>query len=672
MTTERTDFPFAVQVVENIWVPMPDGTRLAAKVWRPEGDGRYPVILEYLPYRKRDGTRGRDQAMHLYLAGHGYACVRLDIRGTGDSEGITTDEYTPQEQQDGCDAVGWLAAQGWCDGQVAMIGISWGGFNGLQIAAMQPPALKTVITLGSTDDRYATDVHYIGGCLSKDNFDWSATMLAAGDLPPDPAIVGEVWRDIWRARWEANSPWILHWLAHQRRDGYWQQGSVCQDISRIRIPVYAVSGWADNYSEAIPRMLASLTCPRLGLIGPWAHSFPYDVTVGPAIGWLAEVLRWCDHWLKGQDTGIMNEPMLRAWMQESLPPATCYRDRPGRWVGEEIWPSPRIETRTLHLNTGGQLSPDKGPTTPAMIKSPLWVGLAAGEIGRYGDDADWPPDQREGDGGSLVFLSDPLPDRLEILGAPQLHLSFSSDKPLALVAVRLNDVAPDGASTRVTLGLLNLTHRDSHEHPSPLVPGRTYTAAVDLDDIALAFPPGHRIAVSLSTTYWPIAWPSPEAATLTVLTGETHLTLPVRPPRPEDSALRPFGPPEAAPKTPVIYHGADASHPRRITRDLLSGKTTVDFPRWTYAMTMPDIGQTQTSAGFARYEITGDDPLSATTITEYTVTIDYGSTTIGHRSTGRLTCDATHFIVEVGLEVSERGTILFTRDWHERIPRDHL
>ena len=675
-TQTRTDFPFNVEVIENIMIPMPDGTRLAAKVWRPEGAGAnspaVPAILEYLPYRKREGTRGRDQAMFMYLAGHGYVCLRLDIRGTGDSEGLITDEYTVQEQLDGVDAIDWISRQPWCDGQVAMIGISWSGFNALQIAARRPPALKTIIPVGFTDDRYATDIHYVGGCLSKDNFDWSATMMAHNDLPPDPEIVGEGWRVLWQERIEANFPWIHTWLRHQRRDGYWKQGSVCEDFSAITIPVYAVSGWADNYSEAVPRLLAGLSGPRLGLVGPWAHSHGHSVAVHPAIGWLQEVVRWCDHWMKGRDTGMMKEPMYRVWMQESLPPRTCYLERPGRWVAEESWPSPRIDWRHLHLNAGGELGATASIAAAAPVCSPLWVGLTAGEVGRYGEDAEWPADQRMDDGGSLVFLSDPLPERLEILGAPQLHLTFASDKPQALVAVRLNDVAPDGASTRVTVGLLNLTHRDSHEHPTELVPGQTYEATVDLDDIAHAFPAGHRIAVSLSTTYWPIAWPSPELATLTVTCGASHLALPVRPPRPEDAALRPYGPAEEAPHTPSRTLTAETSHPRRVVHDLLSGKMTVDFPRWTYSKVMEDIAVTQTSEGSARYEIIDGDPLSACLTTEYRVGIERKDTTVGHHSTGRLTCDASHFILESTLTISERGEDIFHRSWHERIPRDML
>lgn len=671
MPAIRDTFPHPVRVIEDLKVPLPDGTRLAATLWLPEGAGPVPAVLEYLPYRKREGTRLRDAQMHGWLAGHGYACLRLDIRGTGDSEGLIADEYSPIEQEDGVAAIAWIAAQDWCDGQVAMIGISWSGFNGLQIAARQPPALKTVITLGSTDDRYATDVHYIGGCLSKDNFDWSATMFANNDLPPDPAIVGPQWRQMWQDRMRANDPWILTWLAHQRRDAYWQQGSVCEDLSAIKVPVYAVSGWADNYSEAVPRLCAGLSAPVRGLIGPWAHSFPFDVSVQPEIGWLQEVRRWCDHWLKGRETGIMDEPLLRVWMQDSVPPRTCYTARPGRWVGEDHWPSPRIIWQNHYLSSGNFLQPDAGAGT-LSLSSPLWVGLAAGEVGRYGEDAEWPPDQREDDGGSLVFATPPLTERTEILGAPQLRLRFCSDRPQALVAVRLNDVAPDGASTRVTLGLLNLCHRAGHGAPQALIPGEWTEATVDLDDIAHAFPPGHRIAVSVSTSYWPIAWPSPANPTLTLDLAQCRLELPVRPPRPEDAALRPFDPAECAAPTPSRALPTDSPHRRRITRDLLTGETVVDFPRWTYATEMPDIATTTRGQALARYRITGDDPLSARCETECMAEIARPDGVFRHESRGSLTCDATHFHVEMHLTVLENGQPVFARSWQERIARDHI
>jgi hypothetical protein len=414
------------------------------------------------------------------------------------------------------------------------------------------------------------------------------------------------------------------------------------------------------------------------LIGPWAHSYPNEVTVGEEIGWLQEALRWFDHWLKGIDDGIMDEPIYRVWMQESQKPQTCYSERPGRWVAEESWPSPRTDWQKLCLNAvgsetsarPGELGGRKQPTRKLTLCSPLWVGAAAGEVGRYGGDAEWATDQREDDGGSLVFLSAPLKARTEILGAPQLRLKFSSDRALALVSVRLNDVAPDGSSQRVTLGLLNLTHRDSHEKPTPLKPGKVYEAVVDLDDIAHAFQKGHRLAVSISTTYWPIAWPSPQPATLTLITGDSYLDLPVRPLRREDAKLRPFGIAVKAPETPVIRHPKEGTTRRRVTRDLLTGQMQVDFPRWTYKKEFADIGITVESEGNAIYTITEGDPLSARVTTDNWVVTTRKDTEMKHHSWGSLTCDATHFIVEMNLTAHERGKLVFERQWKKRIKRD--
>jgi putative CocE/NonD family hydrolase len=668
-----TDVPRPVRVIEHCWIPLSDGTRLAAKIWLPTDAERDPVpaLLEYLPYRKRDSTRQRDQPTHLYLAGHGYAGVRVDIRGSGDSDGILPDEYLPQEQADGVEVIAWLAAQPWCSGAVGMLGISWGGFNALQIAALQPPALKAIITVGSTDDRYATDVHYFGGCLTKDNIDWAAVMFSHVSTPPDPQIVGVGWRALWLRRLEALEPWLLPWMRHQRRDAYWQQGSVCQDFARIRIPVYAINGWADNYAESIPRLLAGLSGPRKGLIGPWAHNYPHEGQPAPAIGFLQECLRWWDHWLKGRDTGIMDEPAYRVWMQESVPPAAYYAERPGRWVAEAQWPSPRIDWRRLALNPN-RLEPAAGAETPLILRSPLTTGLTAGELGRYGTGAEHATDQREDDGGSLVFTSDPLPARLEILGGPVVELVFASDKPQGLVAVRLNDVAPDGASTRVTYGVLNLAHRDSHESPAPLVPGARYTARVKLEDIAHAFPAGHRLAISVSNAYWPLVWPSPEAATLTVFAGASALLLPVRPPQPEDDDLPGFAAPEAAAATPATTLREALETNRIIGRDVLRNRTTVTIPRDSGAARLDDIDLEMEEKGAVAYALIEDDPTSAEAVTHFIMRRSRGDWRIHTESRTRQTCTATAFRIEAELQAHEGDTQVFARSWSVEIPRDNL
>ena len=406
-----TTFPHEVEERFHVEVPMPDGCRLAARIWLPKGAEAAPVpaILEYLPYRKNDLTSRRDAPMQPYRAGHGYAVVRLDLRGAGDSEGLMRDEYLAQELQDGVDAIAWIAAQPWCDGNVGMVGISWGGFNGLQIAALRPPALKTVVTLCSTDDRYADDVHYMGGCLLSEQLTWSAVMFGRNTLPPDPANVGERWRAMWQERLQGSGLWLKNWMQHQTRDAFWKHGSICEDWSRVNIPVYAISGWADGYCRSVFRLMEHLHGPKKGLIGPWAHRYPHIGEPAPAIAYLKEELRWWDHWLKGRDTGIMDEPMLRLFMQDSVAPAGWHAERPGRWVAEPSWPSPNVVRTAWHLGGDGTLAHEAPARHASFVHaSAAAVGMAAGKWCGYSNPGDAPLDQRADDGGSLCFETAPL------------------------------------------------------------------------------------------------------------------------------------------------------------------------------------------------------------------------------------------------------------------------
>ncbi len=304
---------------------------------------------------------------------------RVDIRGSGESDGVLSDEYSQQELDDALEVIAWLAAQPWCSGAVGMFGISWGGFNALQVAALRPPALKAIVTLCSTDDRYADDVHYMGGAKLSDGFGWAGFIFSDICHPPDPALVGERWRAMWLQRLEALPLFLERWLVHARRDAYWRHGSVCEDFSAIQCAVWAVGGWTDGYSNAIPRLLEGLTVPRKGLIGPWAHAYPHFALPGPQVGFLQEMRRWWDHWLKGHDTGVMNEPMLRAWMTESARPAAHHETLPGRWVGEPSWPPPGRETLRLFLGDTG-LAQTPAALTARDVRSPLTVGKHAGAV----------------------------------------------------------------------------------------------------------------------------------------------------------------------------------------------------------------------------------------------------------------------------------------------------
>jgi len=651
---------------------MSDGCRLAATIWLPEDAGQDPVpaILEYLPYRKNDDRARNDAITHRYFAGHGYAAVRVDLRGSGDSDGVLLDEYLPQEQQDALEVLSWIAAQPWCTGSVGMMGYSWGGFNSLQVAALSPPELKAIITVYSTDDRYADDVHYMGGCVvGNEMLEWASTMLAYNARPPDPANVGDRWREMWLERLEGSPPFVETWLAHQRRDAYWKQGSVCEDYGSITCPVYAVGGWADGYTNAVPRLLEGLSVPRKGLIGGWPHGSMADPKPGPAIGFLQEFLRWWDYWLKGIDTGIMDEPMLRVWMQESTTPSANPVARPGRWVAEPSWPSPNTATRTYWLNRG---TLDERPAAERQLdfRGSQATGLYAGMWCPGGEPGEFPGNQQVEDGRSLTFTSAPLEEPVEILGFPEVTLAVSVDRPNALLAVRLCDVAPTGASLLVSRGLLNLTHRESHEHPTPLEPGKRYIVTVRLNAIAHVLPVGHQWRVAVSPTYWPHAWPSPQPVTLRVFAGkDSWLSLPQRQPRPKEKALAPFEEPEGA-EPPEIDVIRAPSRTWEIHQDIVEGRYQLLTNYDSGAQLLRANGIEYESVYGETYTIVEDDPLSAHARCQRAIKIGRGDWRTRIETDSTMTANLESFIVTNVVEAFEGNTRVFTRTSTHVIPRD--
>ncbi len=666
-----TTFPHEVEERFHVEVPMPDGCRLAARIWLPKGAEAAPVpaILEYLPYRKNDLTSRRDAPMQPYRAGHGYAVVRLDLRGAGDSEGLMRDEYLAQELQDGVDAIAWIAAQPWCDGNVGMVGISWGGFNGLQIAALRPPALKTVVTLCSTDDRYADDVHYMGGCLLSEQLTWSAVMFGRNTLPPDPANVGERWRAMWQERLQGSGLWLKNWMQHQTRDAFWKHGSICEDWSRVNIPVYAISGWADGYCRSVFRLMEHLHGPKKGLIGPWAHRYPHIGEPAPAIAYLKEELRWWDHWLKGRDTGIMDEPMLRLFMQDSVAPAGWHAERPGRWVAEPSWPSPNVVRTAWHLGGDGTLAHEAPARHASFVHaSAAAVGMAAGKWCGYSNPGDAPLDQRADDGGSLCFETAPLAEAVEIAGDAAAVLSLSVDRPVAQVAVRLNDVRPDGSVTRVSYGVLNLTHRDSHETPEPLEPGHAYRVTVPLKHVAQRFPAGHRIRLAISTSYFPLILPAPDPVTLTLHSHGSALILPERRHSPQDDQLAAFGPAEAAPaaEVEVLETGETAW---RICRDAITGRVEMRISDGDGTIRFLRNGLAVREQGHEIFSVDGDDVTKATVSAEWELGLSRGDWSMLSRTWSEISAGPANFRIRARQMVWEGEELVDEREWDELIPR---
>ena len=668
MKTIKT-FPRKVKEIPNTFITLPDNTRLAARIWMPvDADKKpVPVILEYIPYRKRDGTHVRDALTHPYLAGHGYACVRVDMRGSGDSDGLMFDEYTQQELQDACDVIAWLVQQPWSTGKVGMMGISWGGFNGLQVAALRPPGLDAVITLCSSDDRYADDIHYKGGCLLGENLGWSATMFAYSSRPPDPALVGERWRAMWLERLENEPLLAIPWLEHPHRDAYWKHASVCEDIGAISAAVLAVGGWNDAYTNAVPRLVGSVQSPVKGIIGPWAHKYPHFAVPEPRIGFLQEALRWWDQWLKGADTGVQTDPAFRTYIMDVGRPGASVTYIPGRWVSDQQWPSNnRDHMQRFYLNAGG-LEKTKGPSGKRLLSSPQTTGADSGEYCIIWLGPEFPGDQRRDDSGSLTFDSAPLARDIDLVGAAVLQLKLSSDKPVAHIAVRLNAVWPDGAVSRLSYTTLNLCHRDSHEHPQALEPGKPYTVTVQLDDTAYRIPKGHKLRVSLSTSYWPLIWPAPEPVTLTLHTGASFIDLPVRPARRGEKPPV-FAPAEAAP--PVKLAEVDKPfNQREVTIDQRTSEQRLtivdDFGRTRIA----EHGMTTWARGRETYTIHPDDPLSARQECHWTEERSRGDWKVRTETYSAMTASKTHWHVTGRLEAFEGDEKILTREWDTRIKR---
>ncbi len=655
-----------IEIVEHLWIPLADGRRLAARLWKPAHRDPSPAILEYLPYRKRDGTAARDATTHAVFASHGYAAIRVDIAGTGDSDGTFDDEYSEQELSDGEAVIAWIASQAWCDGNVGMIGISWGGFNGLQLAYRQPRALKAIVTVCSTVDRFADDIHYMGGCLLTDNFNWGGQMHAYQTRPPDP-LLREDWCERWIERMDTLSFMAADWLRHPVRDDFWKHGSVCEDWSAIKAATLAIGGWADAYVNAPPALAANLAAPVKALVGPWDHKYPHIARINPA-DFHGEVLQWFDCWLKDVSNGAENLPAYRTFMQEHDDPSSAYKPRCGKWIAEAAWPSPSISGKVMHLQSAGLgEEPGSGMT---IVATPHHVGLNAAYFCpgmRIGNEL--AGDQAEDDALSVYFDSRPIDEALEILGRPEVEIAFRVDKPSAQLCFRLCEVDPAGVSRRVSYRPFNLACHAGYEIPESLIAGKTYRARIPLNECAHRFAAGNRIRLAVSTGYWPVIWPSPEAATVELVLAECRLHLPVREVAEEIDPIAP-APPH---KFPVL--AADELRPPDSTT-----KRFVD-PDGNYVLeTFDDFGATRDpdhglvvgSHVRQRYSIHPDDPISARHEAMWRYELSRGDWSVAIDTQNMMTASTHAFELNRTIVAFEGNKKTFEKQQTETIPRGHL
>lgn len=666
---EVSTFPNTVIEEPNVFIPLPDGIKLAARMWRAVTDKPVPAIIECIPYRKRDATSIDDERIHPYFAGHGYAALRIDLRGSGDSDGVLMDEYLPSEQDDLCAVIQWLSEQPWCNGSVGMMGISWGGFNSLQVAIRQPKPLKAVIAVGATVDRYHDDVHYKGGAILNEHFGWAATSLSFMSRPPDPTVRPD-WKALWQHRLE-NQPFVAeNWFSHQERDAYWRQGSVCEDYSLLTTPVLAVTGWADAYVNFVGEIMANAPGPRKGIIGPWPHAYPHIARPGPTIGFLQEAVRWWDYWLKEEDTGIMDEPQMRVYCQTHFganPHAECV---PGKWLAETSWPSAKVTDSEWHLR-GGSLtdSPDLNGAGTHVLLAPADNGVECGEYIPHCSGPEIGGDQRADDAYALCFDTKPLSKNMVIHGRPRLSVRVSVNTPKANLIARLCEVDKYGVSQRVSYGVLNLTHRSSHDLPSAVPIDELVNASIDLNQCCHEFTPGNRIRVSVTTAYWPLIWPSPDTPTLTLEEESSSLRLPVRTSNHNESEVR---------FEPAVFPGpvqqevlSHASQKREVTRDLTSNLTYHHLED-SFGTVRYSHGLTNTATAVETYSIDRWNPetamMSKNWVQEFTRD-DWQARTETH---AELRCDANWFYIDASLVAYANGELLTERKWQNRFPRQFV
>jgi hypothetical protein len=651
-------------------IPMKDGVRLAVNLYMPEGakaNDKFPVILEYLPYRKDDWSLARDWNLHSYFVRRGYVTARVDIRGTGASEGNPPDrEYSDQEQQDGLEVIDWLSKQAWSNGNVGMMGISWGGFNAIQMALLHPPALKAIIAACATEELFHDDIHYIDGLMHVDEYelgmDLQLGLTRAPDFPTDDKSLA--------ARFDA-APWFLLYLRQQRDGPFWRRASVAPNrYADYKVPTFLVGGFLDGYRDSIPRFFENVKAPVKAILGPWNHTFPHDADPGPAIEWRDEATRWWDYWLKGKQNGILDEPRFEVYMRHWYAPDPKIAEVPGEWRAEKSWPPRDATKETLFLERDHSLGAGPPATRDAAQQDLKYVPSIGLEAGFWWGD--FTTDQRPIDAYSLVYDSAPLAKDTAILGWPRVILQASTSAQLADWFARLSDVAPDGTVTMITGAGQSGAQLKSVSNPMNLTPGQAYQIPIELHVTSWVFPAGHIIRLAISNALWPMIWPTPYPMTTSLYLGGTDTSRLELPIVPSESSSRPRYPAiEPAPPMPEHVTSKGDTWPPQdwtVTRDLMTGTTRVfwsgnDESQFPWGR-MKDHEQMS-------YEVADSKPETSKVHGEGSTTVELPNRVLVWSVVLDIRSDAKNFYYHFERHLTENGKEIRAKAWDDTIPRDH-
>jgi len=506
-------------------VVMSDGVEIATTLMKPKSsdpNAKFPVIIEMQPYRKDDLFLARDYALHSYFARSGYVMIKADVRGTGSSRGKIQDrEYSALEIRDAEELINHYAKVPWSTGNVGMWGISWSGFNALMTAMRNPPALKAVIAAHSSDDLFHDDVHFIDGAFHVDEYELSIENDLSVPRSPDYKLDAEYFND----RFDVE-PWFLRYKREQKDGPFWQEESVRGQYHRLKTPVLLIGGLLDGYRDTLARLLDHSAGPVKAILGPWNHSWPHDSQPCPCFEWREDALKWWDFYLK-EKGAPPRDRQIHVFQRAGDAPSVDLQQFTGSWYAIQ-WNERQKNVTELYLSSRGRLTPALESRTgvmavPYVPSNGRATGFWWGEL---------TPDMVEDDGSKLTFDSEPLTEKLELMGVPELLWQARTSAPWATWSVQLEDVFPDGKVAMVTGAVKNSSQDASRTEPRGSAPHTLRRHTLPLHFTTWTFQPGHRIRVTVSHAQFPMIWPMPFHVSSQLFTGtaQSLLRLPLLPP----------------------------------------------------------------------------------------------------------------------------------------------
>ncbi len=647
--------------VERGTLTMRDGVTLAVSYWMPKAKRageKFPVFFEMNGYRKDDLCYlSWDYPVGAYFARHGYVVAKVDLRGTGDSTGVLPEaEYSEQELADGVEIIDQLSRKSWSNGKVGMYGLSWGAFNSFMIARRKPPALKAILIAHASDDLYYQDVHFIDGVMHTDV--WEAMIDTYNALPDTHryALTPEFFAN----RFD-QPPWHFKWKENLSDGPFWRKESL-RFQPGTEIPVYIIGGLLDGYRDTVVRLLNSPNKQVKADIGPWKHEWPNTGTPGPNYEWRRKALKWWDHWLKGVDNGIMNEPRFMVFMRDSVPPSEDITTTPGQWRCGN-WPVGGIREHRFYPGENRRLA----PSAPDKAKHYTLVYRAGAGTGIHGWWGETSGDMSSDDESSMVFDSEPLKESIEIMGLPRINLLVSADAPLYQWSVRLEDVWPDGKVSLVSGTLINPADRKDRLKQSALVPGERTKLTGEIHFTTWQFRPKHKIRLSISNAQFPMAWPTPFKGSTRLYPGpDTSIDLPVVEKNTLTRNCDLPGPEKEEWPSDASYTEED------------EGKlSNIDYnPKTGAAVYTCGINQRMTIRGTKyhlqeknTWKVNDKDPARATyeAVTNYTIRLTGRELRLN--GTFRMSSDEKNFYLTVTRELLEAKNLIRTKKWEKTIPR---